>query len=72
MISLIFSWHNDVFVVVSITSSAFLYESVIRNQPDIVGIPMNPPIEQQIGLVWKKGIYINSSVEKFITYIQNR
>lgn len=51
---------------------AFLYESVIRNQPDIVGIPMNPPIEQQIGLVWKKGIYINSSVEKFITYIQNR
>ena len=28
MISLIFSWHNDVFVVVSITSSAFLYESV--------------------------------------------
>ena len=28
MIPLIFSWHNDVFVVVSITSSAFLYESV--------------------------------------------
>jgi len=50
---------------------AFLYESVIRNLPDIVGIPMNPSIEQQIGLVWKKGIYINSSVEKFITYIQN-
>ena len=50
---------------------AFLYKSVIRNLPDIVGIPMNPSIEQQIGLVWKKGIYINSSVEKFITYIQN-
>ena len=33
MISLIFSWHNDVFVVVSITSSAFLYESVTGTVP---------------------------------------
>lgn len=47
---------------------AFLYSSLLENNPDLIKIPIIPLIEQDIGIVWKKGKYINSSVEKFIAY----
>lgn len=47
---------------------AFLYSSLLRNNSDLIKIPVMPLIEQDIGIVWKKGKYINSSVEKFIAY----
>lgn len=47
---------------------AFLYSSLLKDQSDLIGIPIEPPIEQEIGLVWKKGKYIKSSVEKFIDF----
>lgn len=49
---------------------AFLYSSLIKNVPKLVGVPVTPSIEQDIGLVWKKGKYINSNVEKFIAFIK--
>lgn len=49
---------------------AFLYSSVLRNDSDLIKIPVTPLIKQDIGLVWKKGKYINSSVEKFISFTQ--
>ena len=50
---------------------AFLYASLLKNLPGLVGIPIVPTISQEIGLVWKKGKYINDSVEKFIDYIKS-
>lgn len=47
---------------------AFLYSSLLKNMYDLVGIPVTPDIRQEIGLVWKKGKYINSSVEKYIAF----
>ena len=47
---------------------AFLYSSLLKNLPGTVGIPITPAITQEIGLVWKKGKYVNDSVEKFITF----
>lgn len=47
---------------------AFLYSSLLKNMPGLVGIPIVPTIQQEIGLVWQKGIYINSSVEKYISF----
>lgn len=49
---------------------AFLYKSMLRMHPDLTGIPLTPPITQEIGLIWKKGKYINGSMEKFISFIQ--
>lgn len=49
---------------------AFLYASLLKNLPGLVGIPIVPTISQEIGLVWKKGKYINDSAEKFIDYIK--
>lgn len=47
---------------------AILYSSVLIQHPELVGIPLSPLIEQDIGLIWKKGKYLNSSVDKFISF----
>lgn len=47
---------------------AFLYASLLKNLPGAAGIPITPAITQEIGLVWKKGKYINDSVEKYIAF----
>ncbi len=54
------------------TCGAVLYNSLVRNMHGIKGIPITPIIQQDIGIVWKKGKYMNGSVEKWIDFIQNR
>ena len=49
---------------------AFLYASLLRNMPELIGLPIVPTIEQEIGLIWKKGKYVNSSVEKFLSFAE--
>ena len=49
---------------------ACLYSSLLRDCPELVRIPIVPLITQDIGLVWKKGKYINSGVEQFISFIK--
>lgn len=49
-------------------AGAFLYSSVLENSPEIIKIPLTPFIYQDIGIVWKKGKYINGSVEKLISF----
>lgn len=40
---------------------AFLYSSLLKNDRNLVKIPVVPLIYQDIGLVWKKGKYLNNS-----------
>lgn len=47
---------------------AFLYSSLIKYLPGLIGIPITPTISQEIGVVWKKGKYITDSVEKYISF----
>lgn len=47
---------------------AFVYASLLRNMPNLIGIPILPAIKQEIGLVWKKGKYLNNSVRKYISF----
>ena len=47
---------------------AFLYASMMKHLPGLIGIPVTPAIRQEIGLVWKKGKYVNDSVEKYIAF----
>ena len=51
---------------------AFLYSSLMKNLPGLIGIPIAPAIQQEIGLVWKKGKYVNDSVEKYISFTQKK
>ena len=51
---------------------AFLYSSMLRNLPGVIGLPINPAISQDIGIVWRNGSYTTDSTEKFINYVKNR
>lgn len=47
---------------------AFLYSSLLKNLPGLIGISIVPSIKQEIGLIWKKGKYVNDCVEKYISF----
>lgn len=47
---------------------AILYSSLLKNMNEIKSLPITPTITQEIGLVWSKGKYRNSSIEKFISF----
>lgn len=46
----------------------FLYASLLKHLPGLTGLPIVPPITQEIDLIWKKGKYINDCVEKYIAF----
>lgn len=49
---------------------AFLFSSLMKYMKGLKGLPVTPAIEQEIGIVWQKGRYINSRVEKFLSFAQ--
>ena len=53
------------------TCVSFFYASLLQDHPDIVGIPIEPYIEQKVGLIWHKGRYTSKSVEAFISFVQD-
>ena len=46
----------------------FYYSRVLEEIDELVGIPLNPPIYTNIGLVWKKGKYVPEEVQRFINF----
>ena len=52
-------------------AGAFLFEDVILNDADIIGIPLNPPMLIKIGLIWKKGKHNYSGATQFISFTKN-
>lgn len=54
--------------ILSGLGGAILYSSVLEQHPELIGIPLVPSIEQDIGLIWKKGKYMSNSVEKFLSF----
>ena len=46
----------------------FLYSSMTDKFTDIVGIPLIPPIQVKIGMIWKKGKYIRNDMQTFLNF----
>ena len=44
----------------------FLYKDMIPLFPEIIGIPLKPEIRTKAGLVWRRGRYLNSGMQKFL------
>lgn len=53
------------------TCVSFFYASLLEDHPDLVGVPIEPRIEQKVGLIWRKGKYTASSTEAFISFVQD-
>lgn len=51
----------------------FLFSDMVERLKDnrisnFVGIPLDPPIRVDIGIIWKKGKYISNDMQKFLTF----
>jgi DNA-binding transcriptional LysR family regulator len=46
----------------------FLLQSMLHQFPSLIGIPIDPPIQANIGLVWKKGKYVSNHMQKFLDF----
>ena len=53
------------------TCVSFFYASLLQDHPDLVGIPLDPPIEQKVGLIWRKSAYISRSVQTFLDFVKD-
>ena len=53
------------------TCVSFFYASLLQDHPDIVGVPIEPRIEQKVGLIWRKGKYTPAGVEAFIAFVKD-
>jgi len=61
----LYTIHN--FITSGIASS-FLFKEVVDLQEDIIGIPLQNPINVKIGLIWKKNQQIFSDASRFIQF----
>lgn len=53
------------------TCASFFYASLLQDHPDMVGIPIEPRIEQKVGLIWRKGKYTPKSVQAFLSFVKD-
>ena len=53
------------------TCVSFFYASLLQDHPDLVGIPLDPPIEQQVGLIWRKSAYVSRSIQAFLDFVKD-
>ena len=53
------------------TCVSFFYASLLQDHPDLVGIPIEPRIEQKVGLIWRKGSYVSRSVQAFLDFVKD-
>lgn len=48
--------------------SCFFYKSVLKQMPELIGIPVEPTIETRVGLIWRRGRYITSGMQAFLDF----
>ena len=48
----------------------FLFKEMLPQFTDCVGIPLDPPVGINVGLVWKKGKYVTEEMQKFIAFTE--
>lgn len=48
----------------------FMFSFLLRTTPELVGIPLDPPMHTQISLVWKKGEYLSGNMNDLIVFVK--
>lgn len=49
----------------------FIFKFLLKSSPDLVGIPLTPPMRTQISLVWKQGEHLSSNMNHLIQFVKN-
>ncbi len=50
---------------------AFLFNFMPIKYPGLIKIPLSPEITGPIGLIWKKGVYVNHRLSEFIDFVKD-
>ena len=48
----------------------FMFEFLTKTTPDLVGIPLDPPMTTLVSLVWKKSNYLSRDMKNLIEFIK--
>lgn len=49
----------------------FIFEFLLKSTPDLVSIPLDPPMRTQISLVWKQGEYLSNNMNHLIKFVKS-
>ena len=58
-------------MIASKMAVGFMFEFLTRATPDLVGIPLDPPMTTQVSLVWKRSSYISADMKNLIEFIKS-
>lgn len=50
-------------------ATGFIFEFLLKSTPELVGIPLEPPMTTQVSLVWRKSRGLTEPMRKLIAYI---
>ncbi len=48
----------------------FVFDFLLKSTPDLVGIPLDPPLQAKVSLVWKQSENLTSDMNRFIKFIE--
>jgi len=57
-------------MIASGTAVGFMFAFLLRSTPDLIGIPLDPPMTTRVSLVWKKSGHVSQDMEDLIRFIQ--
>lgn len=49
----------------------FIFKFLLKSTPELVGIPLDPPMRTQVSLVWKKSEYISDNMNQLIKFVRS-
>ncbi len=49
----------------------FVFEFLLKSMPELVGIPLEPPMHTQVSLVWNQGGYLSGDMNHFLKFFKN-
>lgn len=58
-------------MIASKMAVGFMFEFLTGTTPDLVGIPLDPPMTTQVSLVWKKSSYISADMKNLMEFMKN-
>jgi len=52
------------------TAIGFMFESLLKSTPELVSIPLEPPMKTKVSLVWKKSRSLSGDMKNLIEFIK--
>lgn len=72
----VFLYSNQLYIMKTYVAqgmaSTFLFEDILRQEPELTGIPLDSSLKVNLGLVWKKGRYLHADALALIDHIKQR